>query len=149
MGRGNIYELSQNPDELFNATEYVFNDYAGIEFDYCTTSSDPHKDIAYILDEFKDLGAEIGYEDDIPFIVIDNKVKEAYFKASFDEFKQKATAMTMEDFLNESSVWQLRTLLDDGFSDAVTTPFDEFNTMDGFMRAASGKYYIGNVLYMH
>lgn len=159
MARGCLYEMKKSENveglvDLFTVREQDLYDYSGIEFDYIDHLTDPSKDIEYILDSFKQSGMQTGYEEVegqlVPYFIIDKISKENYFKPTYDAFMTKAKDLSFDEFVhNSSSIWSLRALLNDQYSDAAVGDFGEFLTLDNFLREANGKYYIGSVFLMH
>lgn len=153
MARGYIFEIDSDPHEIFTACDAYFNDYIGFEFDYATKVENPSSEITSFLEDLNRSGMETGYERVnnrvIPYFVVDDHCKKNYFQQAYTEFKKKSANLTLDDFLDGYTNWSLRMLLDDNYGDAVTSPINEFETLDNFMRSARGKYYIGSVFLMH
>ena len=153
MARGTLFELEQDPEMLGNANDNSFYEYAGFEFDYVVMASDPETEIQQFVDMIRSYGMETGailYQGrTIHFVEITQAGKEAYFSSAFHELKKRAKSMTLEYFATDQAAWALRSCVDDTYGDAVTSQDDEFQSLDRFMRNAFGRFYIGNVMYMH
>lgn len=153
MARGNLYEIEANIENIGRASVDYFYDYAQFQFEYIGDADDPETDIEMLLEHFKSCGMKTGTEKhngkEVPYVEITDSGRKKYFNYAYQEFVKMTKDLTLDAFIDDNTSWKLRNFLDDNYSDAVTNQNDEFQTFDRFMRFASGRYYIGNVFYMH
>lgn len=152
MARGHLYELQRDIDHLC-AAEDDFYRLVEIEFDYIETVENEAK---LLTDFFAELGMCIGQvkhsdkEKPIYWVDITDEGKRNYFRSQYETFMQQIKNLTLDEFINSSTVWNLQYSLEDTYGDAVTTQYDQFISFDRFMREAEpGRYYIGATFYMH
>ena len=156
MTRGTIYELEKDIHNVGKKTKYDFSNYEGDCFDYVTEVESLEQETNCLINYFIGLGMKTGTivtPDEmkrVPYVDITEEGRKAYFKGRYEKFMQLTGQLTLEDFSSdERKVHELLTLIDDPNGDAVTNEIHWFNWFDDFMRTASGRYYIGNIFYMH
>ena len=101
-----------------------------------------------LLEEMQELGAVVGKEDDIPYIIFTKECKENYFRDRFAKVKKMVADMDLDEFSN-SDLSTLRDTIQDSWGDMAYE--DSMIPFDQFIRTAipDAKYYIGNIIYLH
>ena len=152
MGRGVIYEIDKDPNQLFSMTEDCFYDFVD---DYVSEVEDPSYSITYLLEKCRAAGMQVGFEEfedlEIPFFIIDGASREKFFEERWKSLKEEVAKLSLADFsTGRFDYWTVRYLLEDDYGDAVTCMTDTFQSLDRFMREAEEeRYYIGRLFYMH
>lgn len=172
MARGTIYEVVaedelNNDISLFSLKEEDLYQHAGCEFDWCGDRDEDERKID-IESLFTILGTgfQTGTDpitidticnDDgttwsvaeVPYIVVTEEAKEAYFKKAFEQMKEKVAKLTLKEFATDT--YDLRELIADSYGDAACLNGVYYWSFDNFVRALTPgkKYYIGNTIYMH
>lgn len=155
MGRGYIYEISDNldlyPIRYMHTDDLLTHSH---EFDYVQEMDckNPYE-ASGIIDILKQYGIQcdvIKDEDneDVLTFTITQEAKHNYFRPRLQQLENIVDNMTLPDF--SKSIDSLQNLINDQYGDAVY--FNNcFYTFDEFMRSAApgSKFYIGNIYYMH
>lgn len=150
MARGKLYEIAENPENLFDMdadTAIERMDMTGVE---SYQDLDRKESMKGLLETFREAGVEVVSDETGTSITFSRDAKCRYFEKRCEEFKETAAQMTLEDFACES-VTQLKWMLEDDYADAVYIPErDTFYSMDEFIRQVpvNTRYYIGNVILM-
>ena len=156
MVRGKIYELEKDIDNVGKSTKNDFRNYEERDFNYVTEAEIPEHETNCLINYFNWLGMKTGtivILDEmkrVPYVDITEEGRKAYFKGRYEKFMQLTGQLTLEDFSSDAGkALELRILINNSCCDAVTNEINRFDGFDDFMRTASGRYYIGNVFYMH
>mgnify|MGYP001852912994 FL=1 len=153
MSRGVLYEFKQNLNSVGTAKISDFDGYIDHEFDYLL-EEDPAKYIEDFLKELKQYEIPTGAvvsestETVIPFFEITEEGKKNFFRERLSCLKERISTLSLEEFITTHVAWTFCGFIDDPFAEAVTTDDTDFQTLDRFMRTASGRYYIGKVFFM-
>ena len=104
--------------------------------------------VCILLEEMQELGAVVGKEDYIPYIIFTKECKENYFRDRFTKVKKMVADMDLDEFSN-SNLFALRDTIQDNWGDMAYE--DSMIPFDQFIRTAipDAKYYIGNIIYLH
>ena len=149
MARGTMYELQRTKELLNDLQEYQLYDHLPDIAEYVETVKNREEEKEYLLEDMKDLGAVVGSEEGIDYIIFTKDCKENYFRERFLKVKKMVGDMSLEEF-SSSDLCTLRDTIQDDWGDMVykedfMMPFDQFiRTAD-----ADVKYYIGNMIYLH
>ena len=133
MARGTMYELQREKDFLNQLQE-----------EEKTTEGAA----CILLEEMQELGAVVGKEDDIPYIIFTKECKENYFRDRFTKVKKMVADMDLDEFSN-SDLFTLRDTIQDNWGDMAYE--DSMIPFDQFIRTAipDAKYYIGNIIHLN
>ena len=71
-----------------------------------------------LLEEMQELGAVVGKEDDIPYIIFTKECKENYFRDRFAKVKKMVADMDLDEFSN-SDLFTLRDAIQDDWGNMV------------------------------
>lgn len=104
--------------------------------------------VCILLEEMQELGAVVGKEDDIPYIIFTKECKENYFRDRFAKVKKMVADMDLDEFSN-SDLFTLRDTIQDDWGHMAYE--DSMIPFDQFIRTAicDTKYYIGNIIYLY
>lgn len=104
--------------------------------------------VCILLEEMQELGAVVGKEDDIPYIIFTKECKKNYFRDRFTKVKKMVADMDLDEFSN-SDLFTLRDTIQDNWGDMAYEDF--MIPFDQFIRTAipDAKYYIGNIIHLH
>ena len=104
--------------------------------------------VCILLEEMQELGAVVGKEDDIPYIIFTKECKKNYFRDRFTKVKKMVADMDLDEFSN-SDLFTLRDTIQDNWGDMAYE--DSMIPFDQFIRTAipDAKYYIGNIIHLH
>lgn len=162
MARGTMYEivsetkLKLGDTDICKLKEEDLYDYVGTEFDYCQ-DCDRKDGVSELMDYFKNSDFETGTDklevngemEDIPYIIVTQEAKEAYFKKSYEEFMEKVKGITLEKFATDT--YDISQLIAETYGDAARLDDLIYWFFDNCVRnlEPGEKYYFGNTVYMH
>ena len=130
-------ELKETADNL----EKMLSAYDGI---ICKKASEYFKDDPDMISVINN----DGISDTIVIEITDAcRFKESWFKASFDKFKEIVHDMTLQQFANNTddytdNTFTLKNLIEDTWSDAISTEDETFRCFDRFVRDIKNETYI-------
>lgn len=160
MARGTMYEIvsATELDEVgvCKLTENDLLDYVGVEFDYCG-DCDRKETVGEMMDYLQKIGFETGTDkldvdgnvENVPYIIVTQGAKEAYFKKSYDEFMEKVNEITLAKFA--TNTYDISQLIAETYGDAAQLDGLIYWSFDNCVRdlEPGEKYYFGNAVYMH
>lgn len=88
MARGTMYELQREKDFLNQLQEEELYDHLPDIADFVKTAKNQKVKKQILLEEMQELGAVVGKEDDIPYIIFTKECKENYFRDRFAKVKK-------------------------------------------------------------
>lgn len=151
MGRGYIYEVSEDTTKLGEITEGDFyEDVDRLGIDYVADEHDTYpRD--YTVDYLIKKGAKKVEKDGYSGVIITENTKMNYFYDRFAAFKQMSKAMTAQQFANGEGIWALQHSIEDRYGDCVVEPDSSYKSLDEWLRAAKVgvPYFFGNTILMH
>lgn len=162
MARGIMYEivLAQGIENKgicrLDANDLSLLDHIDVEFDYCE-DCDRKTSVGEMIEYLKKFGFEAGTDklevnekiEDIPYIIVTQEAKEAYFKKSYDEFMEKVNGITLAQFATDT--YDISQLIAETYGDAARLDELFYWSFDNCVRdlEPGEKYYFGNAVYMH
>lgn len=153
MARGYIYEASRGVNDLGQMTEEDFYDACGFIADYFE-NADRKTGAEELLTFLSHRLVETGYDADDsgqewPWFRLTEKSKLSYFRPQYEEFRKKASEMTLEKFSQD--VYLFLDTIQDRYGPAMKLPDAWYGSIDeAFRNLETGvKYYIGNVVFAH
>ena len=160
MARGTMYEIVSKTelDEagVCRLTENDLLDYVGVEFDYCK-DCDREATVGKMMDYLKKIGFETGTDkldvdgnaESVPYVIVTQEAKEAYFKKCYEEFMEKVKGITLEKFATDT--YDISQLIAETYGDAARLDDLIYWSFDNCIRSLEPgeKYYFGNTVYMH
>lgn len=174
MGRGYIYEIADDLDDIGVLDESDFYDDLGaLGIDYVKNVESEEQQIIResFAEEFKRFGATVklvkadtpedpeGFPDGVYVVSgINKSFKEKYFKERYEEMKRLVESITLEQFatnLSQTPLYDIKRAMFRDYDDVVSQNENGchygWNTLDYFIRTADPekKYYIGRVVFMH
>lgn len=116
--------------------------------EFVKTEKNKEGAVCILLEEMQELGAVVGKEDDIPYIIFTKECKENYFRDRFAKVKKMVADMDLDEFSN-SDLFTLRDTIQNNWGDMAYE--DSMIPFDQFIRTAipDAKYYIGNIIHLH
>ena len=148
MARGTMYELQREKDFLNQLQEEELYEHLPDIAEFVKTEKNKEGAVCILLEEMQELGAVVGKEDDISYIIFTKECKENYFRDRFAKVKKIVADMDLDEFSN-SDLFTLRDTIQDNWGDMAYE--DSMIPFDQFIRTAipDAKYYIGNIIYLH
>ena len=148
MARGTMYELQREKDFLNQLQEEELYEHLPDIAEFVKTEKNKEGAVCILLEEMQELGAVVGKEDDIPYIIFTKECKENYFRDRFTKVKKMVADMDLDEFSN-SDLFTLRDAIQDNWGDMAYE--DSMIPFDQFIRTAipDTKYYIGNIIHLH
>lgn len=148
MARGTMYELQREKDFLNQLQEEELYEHLPDIAEFVKTEKNKEGAACILLEEMQELGAVVGKEDDIPYIIFTKECKENYFRDRFTKVKKMVADMDLDEFSN-SDLFTLRDTIQDNWGDMAYE--DSMIPFDQFIRTAipDAKYYIGNIIHLH
>lgn len=148
MARGTMYELQREKDFLNQLQEEELYEHLPDIAEFVKTEKNKEGAVCILLEEMQELGAVVGKEDDIPYIIFTKECKENYFRDRFTKVKKMVADMDLDEFSN-SDLFTLRDTIQDNWGDMAYE--DSMIPFDQFIRTAipDTKYYIGNIIHLH
>lgn len=148
MARGTMYELQREKDFLNQLQEEELYEHLPDIAEFVKTEKNKEGAASILLEEMQELGAVVGKEDDIPYIIFTKECKENYFRDRFAKVKKMVADMNLDEFSN-SDLFTLRDAIQDDWGNMVYE--DSMMPFDQFIRTSipDTKYYIGNIIYLH
>ena len=148
MARGTMYELQREKDFLNQLQEEELYEHLPDIAEFVKTEKNKEGAVCILLEEMQELGAVVGKEDDIPYIIFTKECKENYFRDRFAKVKKMVADMDLDEFSN-SDLFTLRDTIQDNWGDMAYE--DSMIPFDQFIRTAipDAKYYIGNIIRLH
>ena len=149
MARGTLYGISCNREDAECFSPVDVYDHAGHDFDYINDGDSPEC-VVSLVERLESLGAEIGKEEGVYFIIIDEETKRHYFVERLIAFKKRAAEISLDEFALDDP-YDLRWMVDNTNSDAAYSYDYGFCTMDQWIRSAAinEKYYLAHAYCMH
>ena len=148
MARGTMYELQREKDFLNQLQEEELYEHLPDIAEFVKTEKNKEGAVCILLEEMQELGAVVGKEDDIPYIIFTKECKEKYFRDRFAKVKKMVADMDLDEFSN-SDLFTLRDTIQNNWGDMAYE--DSMIPFDQFIRTAipDTKYYIGNIIHLH
>ncbi len=88
MARGTMYELQREKDFLNQLQEEELYEHLPDIAESVKTEKNKEGAVCILLEEMQELGAVVGKEDDIPYIIFTKECKKKLFPGSFYEGKK-------------------------------------------------------------
>lgn len=148
MARGTMYELQREKDFLNQLQEEELYEHLPDIAESVKTEKNKEGAVCILLEEMQELGAVVGKEDDIPYIIFTKECKKNYFRDRFTKVKKMVADMDLDEFSN-SDLFTLRDTIQNNWGDMAYE--DSMIPFDQFIRTAipDTKYYIGNIIHLH
>lgn len=140
-------EMLETGIDIKMVRKYLGDDLPDIA-EFVKTEKNKEGAACILLEEMQELGAVVGKEDDIPYIIFTKECKENYFRDRFTKVKKMVADMDLDEFSN-SDLFTLRDTIQDNWGDMAYE--DSMIPFDQFIRTAipDAKYYIGNIIHLH
>lgn len=116
MARGTMYELQREKDFLNQLQEEELYEHLPDIAEFVKTEKNKEGAVCILLEEMQELGAVVGKEDDIPYIIFTKECKENYFRDRFTKVKKMVADMDLDEFSN-SDLFTLRDTIQDNWGD--------------------------------
>lgn len=116
MARGTMYELQREKDFLNQLQEEELYEHLPDIAEFVKTEKNKEGAVCILLEEMQELGAVVGKEDDIPYIIFTKECKENYFRDRFAKVKKMVADMDLDEFSN-SDLFTLRDTIQDNWGD--------------------------------
>ena len=100
MARGTMYELQREKDFLNQLQEEELYEHLPDIAEFVKTEKNKEGAVCILLEEMQELGAVVGKEDDIPYIIFTKECKENYFRDRFAKVKKMVADMDLDEFSN-------------------------------------------------
>ena len=130
MARGTMYELQREKDFLNQLQEEELYEHLPDIAEFVKTEKNKEGAVCILLEEMQELGAVVGKEDDIPYIIFTKECKENYFRDRFAKVKKMVADMDLDEFSN-SDLFTLRDAIQDDWGNMVyedsMMPFDQLS----------------------
>lgn len=159
MARGTLYQLSTSTEMVFPVfDEEDFYEQVPNEAEYFQNMSeeDSSNEIKSLKRMLKGIEAEIGSEEieghEIMWFRVSKESRRLYFKKNYELFRQNVSNLWLDDFIDSSVAYKLRTLITGDYEDAVILDGSTYiMPLDTFFREIEldEKYYISpRTIYM-
>ena len=112
MARGTMYELQREKDFLNQLQEEELYEHLPDIAEFAKTEKNKEGAVCILLEEMQELGAVVGKEDDISYIIFTKECKENYFRDRFAKVKKIVADVDLDEFSN-SDLFTLRDTIQD------------------------------------
>ena len=159
MARGYLFKIDTEIDVIDNLSpDDVTGDIGGSEIDWSERVDDRKEHIvADLADRFRKCGAKVSEVTDTEgkaafSVTADDCVRQEWFKARFEIFKDIAASMSLDDFCDGMEIFRIKDVIEDRSSDMVyLSDYNMYESLDAFVRGIEQgqTYYITDVILIH
>jgi len=146
-----IYQLTKEPipkEEWLTEEDFFDTSFIGAVADYVRTQPETERqdDIEWLMSQTKGV-----------FAIDKDKVhvlpgaKQRYFSEKFNKFKEKTENLTLDEFCNSDTIWELNRLMQEEYTFYVYDEHACWKPLDQFIRDAEegAVFYIGGIVDYH
>lgn len=149
---GRIFQLSNkkiNEDDFIAQEDFYESDFMGAVADNVYGNIEKEKDIKCLFKRLKPFGIITNEAE--KSIIFTRGFKKRYFKEKFEEFKKMAENITIDEFIDPSTIYKLTKLIKNRLDYYICID-DYLQALDDFVRRSlqeEQKYFIGGIVGYH